>query len=96
MIEAGLASGSAGVEIEPDISITHDDRASGACQPRPLQAKNVSIEIAFQIHIAADNRQVLHLCKHDRPPSFRSVRATLVDREANCQPALGWSNGVPQ
>jgi hypothetical protein len=66
VIKPGLASGRSGIQVQPDVTITHDDCTSGPSDSRALHAENISVEIAFMVHVAADNSHVLYLRKHSR------------------------------
>ena len=71
VIKTSLASRRSGIQVQPDVTIAHDDRASGPRYSRALHAENIFVEIAFMVHVAADNSHVLYLCEHIRLPSSK-------------------------
>ena len=71
VIKTGLSSRRSGVQVQPYVTIAHDDRTSGPRYSRALHAENIFVEIAFMIHVAADNGHVLYLCEHISLPSSK-------------------------
>jgi hypothetical protein len=70
VIEAGLAAGSSGVNVDADVAVAHDYSTTWACHTRPFQTENFAVKIAFLVYVAADDGQVPHLCKHPWDPFF--------------------------
>jgi hypothetical protein len=64
VIKTGLASRCSRVQVQPYVTIAHDDCTSGPRHPRALHAENISVEIAFVVDVAADYGHVLYLCEH--------------------------------
>src|SRR4029077_3800181 len=71
VIKTGLASRRSWVQVQPNVTIAHDDRTPGPRHSRALHSKNIFVEIAFMVHVAADNCHVLYLCEHIRLPSSK-------------------------
>jgi hypothetical protein len=71
MIKTGLAARRSRIQIQSDVTVTDHHCASGPRYPRAFHAKNISVKIAFMIHVTANNGHMLYLCEHDRLPSSK-------------------------
>jgi hypothetical protein len=61
VIESCLTAGR--IQVEPDITIADSDSATVG-SARALHSEHIAEKISFVFDIAADDRQMSHLCKH--------------------------------